>query len=260
MMKRLHVYLFVVALLFTIVGLWWYGPIPQDPNYHDFADQRKWGGIPNFWDVASNLPMFFLGFFGIWHCLTNWGNRIGLVTKLIPLCLSLGMISACVGSAYYHWDPKNLTLVWDRLPMTLMFMPLFALLIYDFIGEKEGKLAFWLLIPLGVFSVLYWWQTEAAGRGDLRFYAFVQFFPMVAAVLLVMMTPQKVNYTRHLVMALGWYVLAKLFEHFDDKVFDTLRFWSGHTIKHLLSSVSLFFVLKILDKWRLGANLGTIKE
>lgn len=251
-MKRLHVYLFLAALVTTIIGLWVAGPIPQDPAYHDFADKRVLLGIPNFWDVASNLPMLFLGAFGLWRSILHWSKRPDLVAQLIPTTFSLGVLSACLGSAYYHWAPDNLTLVWDRLPMTFMFMPLFALLIYDFIGKKEGGIAYWLLVPLGIFSVFYWRFTEAAGHGDLRFYAFVQFFPMVAAVLLVIGAPQKPVYTRYLLLALGWYVVAKLSEHFDVAVFDTLKFWSGHTIKHLVSSISLFYVLMILDKWRVG--------
>ncbi len=248
-MKRLHIHIFIVALVATIIGLWMAGPIPQDPAYHDFADQRPFFGIPNWWNVVSNLPMLFLGAFGLWRSLSDWPHRTDLVARLIPLVLSLGILSASAGSAYYHWAPDNLTLVWDRLPMTLMFMPLFALLIYDFIGKKEGSLAFWLLVPLGIFSVFYWWQTEASGHGDLRCYAFVQFFPMAAAALLVLFTPKKIAYTRYLLLVLGWYVAAKLCEHFDDAVFDFLKFWSGHTVKHLLASVSLFYVLRIVDKW-----------
>jgi len=31
-------------------------PIAQDPRYHEFADRRAFFGIPNFWDVVSNIP------------------------------------------------------------------------------------------------------------------------------------------------------------------------------------------------------------
>ena len=64
--------------------------------------------------------------------------------------------------------------------MTLMFMPMFSLLIYNFIGRKEGQIAFYVLIP-GVFSDFYCQYTESIGQGDLRFYVFVQFFPMLIA-------------------------------------------------------------------------------
>jgi len=31
-------------------------PIPQDPAYRAFADQRTLHGVPHFWNVASSLP------------------------------------------------------------------------------------------------------------------------------------------------------------------------------------------------------------
>jgi hypothetical protein len=31
-------------------------PTPQDQRYHEFSDQRSLLGIPNFWNVVSNLP------------------------------------------------------------------------------------------------------------------------------------------------------------------------------------------------------------
>jgi len=39
--------------------------IPQDPGYHNFADTRPWLGIPNFLDVASNLPFLVVGLLGL---------------------------------------------------------------------------------------------------------------------------------------------------------------------------------------------------
>jgi hypothetical protein len=33
--------------------------IPQDQSYHLFADCRAVAGIPNFWNVVSNIP--FIG-------------------------------------------------------------------------------------------------------------------------------------------------------------------------------------------------------
>jgi len=243
-------YYIILILLFVFTGiLLSLDPIPQDLDYHDFADQRKLWGIPNFWNVVSNLPMLFLGAYGTWLSLRNWSFRPDFVSKWLPLVLCLGIFTACFGSAYYHWAPDNKTLVWDRLPMTLMFMPIFALLIYDFIGKKEGQISFFILVPLGVFSVFYWQYTESIGQGDLRFYVFVQFFPILIAPFLLWLFPKKTNYVRFIIYILAWYILAKIFEYFDDSVFGYLHFWSGHTIKHLLGAVSLMYVLKLIVAW-----------
>ena len=40
-------------------------PIAQDPTYHQFADQRTLLGIPNFWNVVSNLPFVLVGAMGL---------------------------------------------------------------------------------------------------------------------------------------------------------------------------------------------------
>jgi hypothetical protein len=53
-------------------------PIPQNPSYHDFADQRTLFGIPNFWNVVSNGPFAVIGAMGLWQ----FGNeRTSLVHR-----------------------------------------------------------------------------------------------------------------------------------------------------------------------------------
>ena len=229
-------------------------PIPQDIKYHDFADKRTIWGIPNFWDVMSNLPIFFVGIWGLIISLKHWQYRPGLTEKLMPLVLSLGIFSASFGSAYYHLAPDNTTLFWDRLPMTFMFMPLFALLIYDFMGKKIGERLFYVLIVLGVISVWYWRYTESNGQGDLRLYVFVQFFPMLIAPFILWLFPKKTNYIRFIVLILIWYSVAKITEHYDRAIFDITQFWSGHTLKHMIASISLLYAIKFVQAWEIGNN------
>ncbi len=248
-MQKYRYHIIVAVFVFFVGTLLLLNPIPQDLAYHDFADKRTIFGIPNFWDVISTGPMFFIGLYGTYQSLKNWSKREGIVAKLIPLFLCLGIFIACFGSAYYHWAPDNNTLVWDRLPMTFMFMPLFSLLIYDFIGRRQGEIAFWFLIPLGVFSVFYWQYTESIGQGDLRFYAFVQFFPMLIAPFVLWLFPKKTQYVKYIFHILGWYIVAKLCEHFDKAIFELLGFWSGHTLKHLFSCLTLYYALKLILAW-----------
>src|SRR3990167_8664692 len=76
--------------------------IKQSESYHDFADKRKIFGIPNFFDVMSNIIFFIVGI-------------------QFPLgFISIGMILTCFGSIYYHWNPNSYTLVFDRIPMTIV--------------------------------------------------------------------------------------------------------------------------------------------
>ena len=97
------------------------------------------------------------------------------------LAFFIGVALVSAGSAYYHWAPSNDRLLWDRLPMSIAFMAFCSAIIADRIDSKAGNV--WLLpvlIGLGLASLVYWNWTESLGRGDLRFYGFVQFYPMIA--------------------------------------------------------------------------------
>ena len=75
------------------------------------------------------------------------------------------LTAAC--SSYYHLAPDNARLVWDRLPMTVGFMGLFAAMLTERVNPRLGRA---LLVPLifaGVGSVVYWFWTELRGVGDL---------------------------------------------------------------------------------------------
>lgn len=250
-MKLTPTAVFLFFLLGAVVGLGQMEPMCQNCDYHNFADGRAMLGIPNFWNVVSNLPFFFVGIYGLRQAARLWLMRPAGVARLIPWTLALGVFGVSFGSSYYHWMPENATLIWDRLPMTLMFMALFSLIIHDFLGEKAGKIGFWIAVPFGIFSVVYWHFTECAGCGDLRPYGFVQFFPLAMVPILFAFFPKMVGYGRTMALAVGLYAVAKVAEHFDRAIFETLGFWSGHTIKHLVAAGGLWFAVRLLDSWRI---------
>ena len=124
-------------------------PIAQDETYHFFADNRFIWAIPNFWNVASNLPFAIVGMLGLWK-----------LRSIFDRVLFTGVLLTFFGSAYYHLAPSDARLVWDRLPMTLVFM---ALLTCVVAGENDTRFNRWLLASLvtcGVASVLWWNITE----------------------------------------------------------------------------------------------------
>jgi Ceramidase len=239
--------IFSLFLAVIAVSFWLTNPIPQNLAYHDFADQRTILGIQNFWNVLSNLPIFFIGIYGLRIRLIDWEKRPAGLLDWIPLMMSFGIFATSLGSAYYHFSPSNDTLLWDRLPMTLVFMSLMSLVFLDTLGVQVGARAFIFGIPFGIFSVLYWHFSEKMGQGDLRFYGLVQFFPLFSAPFLMFIYRKKITYFRLLVFVLAWYSIAKMGEHFDKPIFDALGFMSGHTIKHFCAAVSLFFSVKILE-------------
>mgnify|MGYP001825420289 CR=1 FL=1 len=166
----------------------------------------------------------------------------------------IGVALIGLGSVYYHLLPSNERLFWDRLPMSIAFMAFIAAVIADRVHRKSGNT--WLLallVALGILSLLYWIITESQGHGDLRFYAFVQFYPILLLPFLLWLFPEYLyTASRFLGWVIAWYVLSKLLENNDKEVFELLgKTVSGHTLKHLAAAVGAFVIFRMLSTRKL---------
>ncbi len=237
----------IIALgLAGVLLLWLHGPIPQDPAYHCFADDRTFLGIPNFWNVLTNLPFVVGGAIGL-HWLRRAGDAAqGIRTPLFVFFA--GVLLTGIGSAYYHWAPTSDTLFWDRLPLTFAFMSLFTLAIHDRLGERAGRAVFWPLFVIGPATILWWGLTD-----DLRWYAMAQFFPMLAIPLLLGLFPGRRFQTGHWWVVAAFYAMAKATELADHDLHLALGF-SGHAIKHLLAACAPVAV------WQMAKRAGAIRS
>ncbi len=225
-------------------------PIPQDPTYHLFADQRALFGIPNFANAASNIGFLIVGALGLGFLLGERGRAMFDASgeRWPYLIFFFGVAVVSVGSAYYHVNPTTETLFWDRLPMTVAFMALFSAFITDRIHTTVGVvLLLPLLLAIGFGSVVYWHLTEAAGHGDLRPYGLVQFYPMLVIPLVCLLFPGRHTTGQHVFYMVVWYSLAKISEHFDGEILALLGGTvSGHTLKHLFAAMATYMVLAML--------------
>ncbi len=226
-------------------------PLPQDPHYHCFADGRALCGIPNFWNVVSNLPFLVVGLSGSMVLLRK-GKGEGRDAG--SLVFFLGILLTGFGSVWYHLHPDNHTLIWDRLPMTVAFMAFFSVIIRECMHEETGKNMLWPLLFLGMLSVYYWQMTERRGQGDLRFYLLVQFLPMLLMPLILLLFNKKGFPKMYFWLVLLAYVIAKAFELKDAELFQVAGI-SGHTIKHLMAAVApLIFLAGLLFSKNREAN------
>jgi hypothetical protein len=233
------VWLLISVVVAATGGLLLVDPIPQDPAYHRFADARTTFGIPNFWNVASNLPFLLAGALGLLQ-----SRRIAspdLTTHYRLLSVSIALVA--FGSGWYHLAPSIPTLVWDRLPMTVAFMALLSAVVADRISWLAGRALLWPLVVAGIASIAWWVRTEGAGAGDLRPYALVQFLPMILIPLMLLMWRGEGLSSRRLWMALGAYVLAKVAEHFDGALFAAAGI-GGHVLKHVLAALATWWILR----------------
>ena len=238
--------LLLVISAVTLTAVWFFPPIPQDPAYHNFADQRSFLGIANMFNVLSNAFLFYVGIAGIRHIVRN--PETGIVPELYPayLLFFIGVFLVGVGSSYYHLAPSNQTLIWDRLPMTIAFMAFFAIILAEFVSVKAGKVLFIPLLMIGLFSIWYWSFTEQQGVGDLRLYGVVQFLPMLLIPLILITFPARFSHVRLYWLFFGFYLLAKIFELFDQQLYQMLSGISGHPIKHLLASFGCYSFLYLI--------------
>lgn len=257
MSKQCRIAILLTLALIAIVSLFLIPPFGQDPTYHDFADQRPLWNVPHALNVLSNLPFLVFGLWGLIYPL--WPRASKPAGKLQPwergafLVIFLFVTLTGVGSMYYHAQPRNDTLYWDRLPLTVVFMAFFCLVLADRVNPRAGPWLFFPLVFLGVFSVTYWHWTEQAGEGDVRLYALVQFYPMLVIPLLLALFPARHYRSADLIAILAWYVLAKLLELFDKEVYAGNGWVSGHTLKHLAASVGALWV------WLMMRNAGGAK-
>jgi len=248
MQSRYKPWLLLALTVVTLTIVLLIHPFSQALSFHHFADNRSWLGIKNFGNVMSNLPFLFVGIFGLAVIIRQ---SISGAIRLMYAVLFLGVVLTGLGSAYYHWNPNNNTLVWDRIPMTIVFMALLSTTIAELMSKKLGVLMLLPLLIVGIGSVLWWHYTETQGRGDLRLYMWVQYFPMIAIPLLLWLFYDPIH--KPVLKTLGWivvwYVIAKIFEQLDRQIYAGIGI-SGHTLKHLAAAVSTwYFVLLFKQKY-----------
>lgn len=228
-------------------------PIPQDPSYHHFADETSFSFIPNWQNVLSNAPFAVVGLLGLIYIAKKEKEAHEPEQTLGWALFFAGVFLTAFGSAYYHWRPDNFGLFWDRLPMTVGFMGLFAAIIGERVSEKAYVLLVWPLTLMGLFSAVYWIVTESYGVGDLRMYAFVQFFPLLAIPILLLFCPPRYSHGHLIMVALACYLISKVTEDRDHAIWElTGHRVSGHAIKHLAAALGCFVLLRMLQlrfKW-----------
>jgi Ceramidase len=228
------VFLFGLAVI-SLLGLLFVPPIPQPQDYHQFADQKTLLGIPNFWNVVSNLPFIAVGAIGLQYMGLQYFRR-----DLSAGVFFLGVFLTGFSSSYYHWNPNDAGLFWDRLPMAIAFMAILANVVEERIDAKMGRLLLWPLVLLGIVSLLWWLRTD-----DLRLYGWVQFFPCIVLPLIFWLFAPKYSGTWYWFAAAGWYLLAKVLEYADATIYSAgQHIMAGHALKHLAAAGACCAILR----------------
>ncbi len=242
-----HSILFCIAAA-VIAGVYIQGPIPQDPSYHLFADKRTVFGVRDFWNVITNVPFVVIGFMGMFlpALRETPGGLPGLRTEYFAFFL--GVFATGFGSMYYHYQPGNETLFWDRLPMAISFAAFFCAIAGEHISISAGRKLFWPVAALAAGSVFYWYATEKSGSGDLRLYAVVQYLPVLVVPVIISLFKSNLAPSAYLWTVIGLYGAAKIAEVLDKPIYAAGHIWSGHSIKHLTAALGAYVFYRALRR------------
>lgn len=222
-----------VGTLLLLVAL--VGPaITQPNNYHHFADQRAWLGLPFATDVLSNLPFALWGVLGL-HQL--WGRslqRLGAGQRGTATLFFAGLILTALCSGWYHWQPDDARLVLDRLGMVVAFAGLLGLAAAGRISARAGMALALAVLALGPLSVAAW-----AISGNLTPWVALQLGGMGIVLWLASRAPLPGALPVRWGAVILIYALAKLLEQGDHQVYELLgHAISGHSLKHLLAGLA----------------------
>lgn len=256
-----------VLVLFVLAAgagayLFLHARIPQPESYHAFADTRTMQRVPNALNVLSNIPFAIVGLLGL--RFLGRGPTRNPEASFRPGAHSAfdsyrerpayaiffaGVFLTAFGSSFYHLVPSTPRLFWDRLPMAIAFMSLFATVIAERISVYWSRNLLLPLVFAGVASVVAWRISEQNGAGDLRAYIFVQGFPMIALPLMMLLFRSRYTHGWMLLAVVVLYGAAKALEHFDAKVFAaTDQQVSGHSLKHVVAALATYVVVMMLER------------
>ena len=237
----------VVAIAAPLLAGLLFPAVPQWQSYHDFADQRTVLGLPYALNVLSNLPFLAVGALGWLHLVRSWEEP----KVALPYALFFtGALLTAMGSAWYHLEPRDATLVWDRLPMALGFAGLAAATIADRTPVRSTVYTV-ALVGVGVGSVLNWFWG-----GNLLPYLVMQASFVATALLVTVLVPSRFTHAAWLYGGAALYGTAIVCEKFDRPIAAMLGgVLSGHTLKHLLAAAALFVIYRmLLQRTRIGAR------
>ena len=232
---------FLIGLIILLLLAIFLPAIAQNQNYHNFIDQRTFFRIKNASNTLSNLAFIVVG---LWGLINFFKNKYIKISNSFSVLLNLFFVSIILtglGSSYYHLSPKDFTLVFDRLALSLTFAVILAMLASIRISERSGFHTLAELIILAPLSVLLWNYN-----GNLTPYAVLQFGGIVIIALTLLLTKaqkQSPCFTSLIIL----YGFAKFTEFYDVEIFKlSQNLISGHTLKHLIASIAVLVFISPL--------------
>ena len=118
------------------------------------------------------------------------------------------------------------------------------------ISINIGFISLPFLILFGIGSVLYWYWSELYGSGNLNYYIVVQFYSILAIILLGKYFSSRYTRGADIYVVIIFYTFAKIAETVDHEIFNLGQVISGHSVKHLFVGLAVFRIIYMLQKRR----------
>jgi predicted membrane channel-forming protein YqfA (hemolysin III family) len=237
----------VLLVIFACTGPF----IGQPAEYHAFADQRVFLGIPFAFDVLSNLPFALWGAVGVWLA---WpvaaGGRDASSTSRAQgrhaMLFFAGLILTAACSAWYHLNPGDAGLAIDRCGMVVAFAGLLGLATGGRVSACAGACMAALVMLLGPLTVAAWSLT-----GNVMPWLVLQFGGLLLILCMACLQPRSDALPVRWFLVIAFYVLAKCLELSDHHVYELAgHAVSGHSLKHLIASCAAWPVVRALLQQR----------
>ncbi|NMG04627.1 hypothetical protein [Azoarcus taiwanensis] len=234
---------YVVGLLAAML-LW--PALPQDPAYHAFASRTS-PGI-DLANVLTNVTYLLAGSLG-WIVIGRGALFESGFERLLARIFFAALFATGLGSAWYHHAPDNLSLFWDRLPLSVVLVSVTALMIAERTHvDRAGSALVVVWLFVGPLAVIYWHLTETFATGDLRPYLALHAMLIVVPPLAFLL-PARYTHTKGYLIALTLYLFGYLGDRLDHQIYAlTGEFVSGHNIKHVATGAAAAMVAWTMSK------------
>jgi hypothetical protein len=230
--RRCSLAILAALTLATVVGLLAWGAVPLDTSQHQYADQRRWFGLPNALNVLANLPLLLAGVWG-WHASrsSSWPAALREPWQAFHLCVAGGSLVA----AAYHAVPNDIGFLLAQLAMSAAFVMLTVGMLAERVsarfGSRTGLAAAAALLVVTATAVGF--GVGATGSTDLRPFLLLQLLPVLLIPAGALSLPGRYTRSADWMIMLAVYALAKAFELADAAIFMSTGWISGHALMHL---------------------------
>jgi hypothetical protein len=230
--RRCALVILAALTLATVVGLLAWGPVPLDAGAHQFADQRRWFGLPHAVNVLANLPLMLVGLWGLHATRTSsWPAPLRAAWSGFHLCVAGGSLIAAV----YHAAPTDTGYLLAQIAMSAAFVMLTLGMLAERVDGRFGTnpgMATAVLIATAT-ATAFASGTEGIGSIDLRPYLLMQLLPVLLLPAGALSLAGTHSRSSDWLLMLAIYVAAKGFDLADANIYAATGWIGGHALMHL---------------------------